>query len=398
MKNILHYLRYRWLLFQWTRRSKNKRRCNVRIGHLKEFFAALGKSGISYVVLRWFSEVPLSSDAEKNFAGDIDLLVESSQLEEFCRVVADFPGKIKIDLYSNGIRLGTDCKRIAYFPPVLGSELLQNRSLFCDSFYRPAPRLYLYSLLYHCVYQKGLLCGLPTGTALQNSERYSHDLEQELCLTAAECGETLPKPLTLLNIHHWLQQRNWAMPYDLLGRWPTRNAWHDELLNLETEKQLRDLGKLREILVFLIREDAVQTGANAPIIEELQKKFTILEQFSLNSEQQSRVIRETRGGDWTKHKDYLIVPPVIAVICHDPAPAVIDHQSTLGSIHKFVRNGNVFFKHEIRKHMDQRFPGAINFLHGSDNDAESMAYMKAIYGDSWSDKIAQWQKVTGLTD
>ncbi len=155
---------------------------------------------------------------------------------------------------------------------------------------------------------------------------------------------------------------------------------------------------VKNILVFLIREDAVQAGADKAIIEELHKKFTILDQITLNSDQQRRVMRETRGGDWTKHKDFLIVPPVIAVVCHDPAPLAMDRQSTLGAIHKFVRNANVFFKHEIRRAMDQRFPGAINFLHGSDNDAESMAYLKAIYGNCSPDKIAQWQKITDLTN
>ena len=393
MNKILHTLRYHWLLRQWKKRSKKKRRSNIHVGRLKEFFAALDARGIAYVLLRWFDEVPLTSQEEKDFTEDIDILAESSQLEEFCRVLAAFPGKIKMDLYSNGIRLATDCKRIAYFPPVLGSELLAERVQHKGHFYCPSPRLHLYSLLYHCVYQKGLLCGLPTGTALPNPETYSRDLIGELSRVAAQAGETLPEPINLLNIHHWLQQRDWAMPYDLLGRWPKRNAWHEELLKLETEKQLKDLGKLKDILVFLIREDAVNCGADKAIVEALREKFTILEQLPLDAEQQRRVMRETRGGDWTKHKDCLIVPPVIAVVCHDPAPQPIAQESTLGAIHKFVSNANVFCKHEIRRRLEGRFPSAINFMHGSDNDPESMAYLKAIHGKSWPEKIVRWQKM-----
>ena len=393
MKKIINYLRYRWLLAKWQRRAKKKRRANVMVGNLNDFFAELAKCQISYVVLRWFDELPADRSAEKSFQGDIDLLVESAQLEDFCRIVAAFPGHIKIDLYSNGIRLGTDCKRIAYFPPVLGSEILLDRCRHDGRFYRPAPRPYLYSLLYHCCYQKGLLCGLPTGTALDNPETYSHDLKRELTLTAAACAETLPQPLTLLAIHQWLQQRQWAMPYDLLPRWPARNAWHDELLKRETAELNKALAGLKDLLVFLIREDAVSTGADQPIVQALAKKFTVLDVVQLDQQQQQRVMRQTRGGDWTKHKDVAIVAPVIAVVCHDPSPQPVDNSSGLGSIHHFVGNANVFYKHAIRKNLERRFPDAINFMHGSDNDPESMAYIKAIYGPQWPERIASWKQL-----
>ncbi len=393
MKKIINYLRYRWLLAKWRRRSKKKRRANVMVGDLNRFFAELAKRHISYVVLRWFDEVPAGRNQEKGFTGDIDLLVESAQLEDFCRVVAEFPGRIKIDLYSNGIRLGTDCKRIAYYPPILGSEILQDRCLHGGRFYRPAPCSYLYSLLYHCCYQKGLLCGLPTGTALDNPESYPHDLKHELAHNAAACGEKLPEPLTLLSIHQWLQERQWAMPYDLIPRWPTRNAWHDELLKRETAELSKALDGLKNLLVFLIREDALRTGADQPIVRALAQKFTVLDVVHLDPQQQQQVMRQTRGGDWTKHKDIAIVAPVIAVICHDPSPLPTDSSSGLGSIHHFVGNANVFYKHTIRDDLKDRFPGAINFMHGSDNDPESMAYIKAIYGSQWPERIASWKKL-----
>ncbi len=393
MKKLLAYLRYRWLLAQWRRRSRNKRRANVRVGNPDAFFHALDQRRIAYVVLRGFSEVPKTSATEKSFRGDLDLLVESSQLEEFCRTVAEFPGKVKIDLYSTGIRLGTDCKRIAYLPPVLGSELLADRCRHEDRFFRPSPRLYLYSLLYHCVYQKGLLCGLPTGTDLPNHETCDHDVRQEIAHAAAAAGETLPSPLTLLAIHQWLQRKDWSMPFDLLGRWPSRNAWHDALLHRESASLTRDLGNLADLFVFLIREDAVRTTADQAIIQCLRRTFTILDTVQLDPRQRQRVMRDTRGGDWTERKGSVIVPPAIAVVCHDPNPQTVEADSVLARLHHQVRNRNAFCKHRVREEMEQRFPGAVNFLHGSDNDPESMAYIKAIYGELWPRKIADWECV-----
>jgi hypothetical protein len=389
---MIGYLRYRWLLAKWRRRAKKKRRAKVMVGRLDQFFAELNKRQLTYVVLRWFAEVPADPKAEKAFQGDIDLLVESAQLEEFCRVVAAFPGRIKIDLYSNGIRLGTDCKRIAYFPPVLGSEILRERCLHDARFYRPAPRLYLYSLLYHCCYQKGLLCGLPTGTDLANPESYPRDLIGELQDAAEAADESLPSPLTLLAIHQWLGKRHWSMPFDLIPRWPARNHWHDELLQLQQRELNKTLQGLKNILVFLIREDAVNSGAQQAIIQALAQKFSILDQVQLSSQQQQRVIRQTRGGDWNKHKADTLVAPLVAVVCHDPAPQTVDRNSQLGRIHRFVDNANVFYKHAIRNDLEKRFPNAINFMHGSDNDCESAAYIRAIYDTQAAEHITIWKK------
>ena len=390
MKKITSFFRYKWLMYQWKRRSRKRRRSKLKVGNINAFFAALNESDISYLVLRWFDEVPRSLQEEQIYDGDLDLLVESAQLEQFCRIAAYFPGKIKVDLYSNGIRLGTDCKRVAYYPPVLGSEMLSNSCLYENRFKRPAAKEYLYSLLYHCVYHKGLLCALPSGTGLQSNDIYDHDLQAELSQTAAECGEQIPEELTLLNIHKWLIEREWNMPYDLIGRWPAQTKWHEELLKIETDKMLQDLKPLKNILVFLIREDAIESSAQEAIVKELKQKFKILEIVELSAQQQAEVMRKTRGGDWTKHKATTLVKPMMAVICEDKNPQDIKNNPELANKHPFVENANVFFKHEIRNKLEKEFTLAINFLHGSDNDAESMAYIKAIFKDTWQEKIEEW--------
>ena len=60
--------------------------------------------------------------------------------------------------------------------------------------------------------------------------------------------------------------------------------------------------------------------------------------------------------------------------------------SKLGKIHFNVHNNNVFYKHELRDWLEERYPGASgNFLHGSDNDLESIAYLLAVYGKDQMD-------------
>lgn len=390
---LISELKYRWLLFQWKRRSKKRRGANAFVGNLPLFFERLQAMDIPYVVLRWFDELPLASlEQESVYQGDIDVLVASEALEKFCYAVANCRGPLKLDLFSTGIRLGSDYKRMPYYPPVLGEELLRHRIRAKDGYWRPDPLFYLLSFAYHVVYHKGALSGLPSGLDWQNGTVAKHDYAAELRRIAAEAHETLPEQLTLLSLHEWLHARNWNMPFDLISRWPVRNQWHDELLKYETGQRMSELGTMHDILVFLIREDAAKAGAENTIIEKLGEKFTILDTVRLTPEQQDRVIRNTRGGDWTKHKSTMMVLPVTAVICHDPHPVPVDRGSKLGKVHFNVENQNVFYKHELRAVLDKMYPDAVNFMHGSDNDVESVAYVRAIYGDDWMSHAKGWHE------
>lgn len=375
------WIRYKWLKFNWRRRAKKRRRPAFFVGDLRRFFGELNSSGVRYAVLRWFEELPLDLKSEASFDGDLDLMVDSRDFDLFGHAVARCPGKIKIDLYSEGIRGETGYKRLPYYAPLLAREILDNTVMYSDSFKRPDDARYLRSLCYHLVYHKGQEAGLPSGLEQMEYASNRHPVEQALRGLAAATGETLPHELTLLGLHEWLAERLWDMPYDMLVRWGKRNIWHD-MLQKHIESQLTaKLGGLHDILVFLLREDAYDMGASEFIIEELKGKFTLLEVVELDSTAQARVLRHTRGGDWTKHKELQVVLPVTAVICHDPAPVEPAEDSVLAKIHRGVRNANVFFKHELRKKLESMYPeAAANFLHGSDNDYESIAYVEAVFG------------------
>lgn len=383
MLKLFSSIRLHWTWFKWKRRAHKRRRPVIKVGNLSSFFRQLHDLEVRYVVLRWPDEVPLTAEAEAKFDGDLDIMVDSRDFRKFCRTVADHPGRIKIDMYSEGVQMGTGYVRLPYYPPPKAHEILENRAEACDgAFMIPAPRQALLSLCYHLCYHKGLLSGLPTGLeGFENPQSSRHDVIDELTRLANACGEKLPEQVTLLALHRWLQERAWEMPYDLLARWGKKNEWHHRLQQLE-EAELEELrGSMRDLLVFMIREDAREQGAEEFIIEQLQNRFTVLDSVNLTAEQQKRVMAETRGADWTRHKSTLMVRPVRAVICHDPAPQPVPPDHPLGKIHFNVRNLNVFFKHELRKILEKRFPGAAaNYVHGSDNDLESLAYMRAVYG------------------
>ena len=204
---------------------------------------------------------------------------------------------------------------------------------------------------------------------------------------ALATGEKLPDEFNLLNLHIWLKKRGWSMPLDLLLRYPKRHQILDRLYKYEREKLYSDLNGHKNLCVYLIREDAISANATEQILKELKTHYRILDTVTFTQEQQTRVVRRTRGGNWTKHKHLRLYLPEIAVICQSLVPFEPVNDIKATRFGEKPKNPDIQFKHEMRKRLEQLFPEADDFVHGSDNDIESMEYIQAIYGDAeWKDK------------
>ena len=390
-------LRYYWTLWKWKRRAHRRQRPHIKIGNLPDFFRQLNELGAKYVVLRWFDCVPLTPEEEKKCAargGDVDVLADAEDLLKICRVVASHPGRIKLDLHSNRLVLGTDTKRFTYYPPVLCRDLVESRIQDPKGgFFRPDDRHYLYSLIYHLIYHKGLSSGLPTGfpdLPQHPKESDRHNPEATMRELAAAIGEELPTELTIFNLHVWLKQFGWNMPLDLLLRWPNRHPILERLYRYERDKLKKDLGDQQNLCVYLLREDAIKANATEAILTEIGTNYRILDTVTFTPEQQDRVIRRTRGGNWTKRKQIRLFLPEMAVICQSKeAFAPIDDEAVAKGAQKRL-NPHILFKHAMRDKLAAAYPDADEFVHGSDNDIESMEYIEAIYGDGWQAKWAQF--------
>ena len=391
--SLCSFVRYHLMLWNWKRRARKRRRSHFSIANLADFFASLNKQGVSYAVLRWFDEVPMTKDAETALVeahGDLDLLAEARHLHTICRVAAEHYGKVKVDLYSNRLVLGTDVQRFTYYPPVLCQELLEHCVIGSQGFKRPDDLHYLYSLAYHLTYQKGLVTGIPSGfddLPSEPKEGFKHDAEGTLRDLSEKTSTPLPEKLTLLNLHLWLKEKGWNMPFDLLLRWPHRHPLLDRLYRYEADNLRKALGDKHDLCVFLLREDAIQANATQAILDELTTEYRILDVVELNAEQQDRVTRRTRGGNWTKHKAYRLFLPQTAVVCQAlVAREPLDDMAVVGKEQEAL-NPNLRFKRALRQKLEQQFPEGSNFLHASDNDIESMEYIQAVYGDEWPVKF-----------
>lgn len=393
---IFDSLRYYWTLWKWKRCAHNRQRPNIRIGHMRDFFHQLNADGVQYAVLRWFDSIPLTNEEEKQNGGhgDVDILVDGKDLLKVCRAVAMHPGKVKLDLCSNSLILATDIKRFTFYPPVLCRDLLTSRVMDERGvFYRPDNRIYLYSLAYHIVYHKGLQSGLPTGFAnleQQAPRNNRHDPKGTLLKLAEAVGEKLPEEFNLLQLHLWLKKRGWNMPLDLLLRWPRQHELLPQLYKYESDKLRQALGNHQNLCVYLLREDAIKAGATEQILVELRTHYRILDTVTFTPEQQDRVIRRTRGGNWTKRKQLRLFLPEIAVVCQALVPFEPMDDTAAASSEQKDSNPDILFKVALRKKLAEQFPDASDFLHGSDNDIESMEYIQAIYGDD--DWQAKWME------
>ncbi len=390
-------LRYYWTLWKWKRCAHHRKRPNIRLGNLQDFFRQLNEEKVSYVVLRWFDNIPLTKEAEKRNGGhgDVDILADGNDLLKVCKAVAMHPGKIKLDLCSNSLVLATDIKRFTFFPPVLCRDLLESRIMDERShFFRPDDRTYLYSLTYHIVYHKGLQSGLPSGFSdlpQQPPKNNRHDPEGTLRQLAKAVGETLPEEFNLLQLHLWLKKRGWNMPLDLLLRWPRQHELLPRLYKYESDSLRQALGNHQNLCVYLLREDAIKAGATEQILAELRTHYRILDTVTFTPDQQDRVIRRTRGGNWTKRKQLRLFLPEVAVVCQALVPFTPMDDTAAASSEQKENNPDILFKVALRKKMAEQFPDASDFLHGSDNDIESMEYIQAIYGDdAWQAKWVEF--------
>jgi len=396
--NIFHEIRYLFYHWQAKRAAHARRRFHPKIGNISSFLAMLKKMDVPYIVLRWGQDLPLTPEAEKQMdrSGDIDLLVDGASMLKFIKAVAYHPGKFKLDIRSNRQVYGTDTKRITYYPPAMSDELLNCRVEENGSYFRADDKRLLYSFAYYLVYHNGA-----RGTTIQSgiegleTPAYNrvvrHDRVAELHRLATAAGETLPEQLTLWNLHLWLCERQWNMPFDLLPRYPLRTPFLDALYEKSCDMLEKELDGKKNLCVYLLREDAIKANAQDFIIKAVSERFDIMDIVTLTEEQQQLVIRQTRGGDWSKRKKIRMYMPKMALICHGREE--LQHRGAVNESEEVKENNPcITFKHHLRDELSSRFADTADFMHGSDNDLESFYYIKIIYGKDWAKKLDELYK------
>lgn len=179
---------------------------------LIEFFCYLNKSSVSYVILRWFDDLPTLAKGE-----DLDLIIQDDETRYFNGLALfNKGGLVPFDVYSVSGLKGTAYRNsIPYFAPKLSKQILHRRQLYKEHFFVPCFSDHLMSFLYHCVFHKGLKAGLEPGVVLKpdllasERKRVGKDYLGEIKRLAIRASTDLPG-FDLASLTCFLRSTNWV--------------------------------------------------------------------------------------------------------------------------------------------------------------------------------------------
>lgn len=361
---------------------------------MPSFYAKLNDSNIPYVVLRWADDVPLSPQAERDYAHDIDHLIADNGIRTAMKIASAQPGKIKCDYYSATGRSGTSYKGMPYYMPVLADRILSGRFLDPRGFYRPNPMDEFHSFAYHLCYHKGHRSGIETGLDAPTNPKPARDYKTALNDYAKAAGIVDWECNSLLDLHHYLLSVGWALPYDLMTRWPDQHPFLAKLATQTKAQMQDDIAALKDISLFVLRDDC-----DTPALENLAKhmiaeRFTILSERRLDAAAVARVMSQTRGGNWTEKFRPAPVEPSLVFICKNaetPGPIPVDMSAEkLARKYPHLTNTDVLIKRNIRKAVIEAATPRIKrvVIHATDNAAEAAETLRAVLGPDTDSFIA----------
>ncbi len=368
--NLFGHLLARLRLARWRKKLKADKGFSLRLRNPTRFLEGLARENVPYVVLRWYDEVPQVLAGQ--LADDIDILVQHGSLPRIAAAMPIFnfgrkADKVKFDIYSDSGRSGLSYRHMPYYPPVRARHLLDTRVLDPRGWYRIAPADYLPALVYHLTYHKRQSSGLRLQPGDSDASRLpaKKDYRQRLLAEAAREGVAIPALDSLVEAHHWLHERGWAMPFDLIRRWPDQDAWLDHLFHLETTRlQAHSEPTPDNLFILVTRQETAEHQHEQEIVDTLSRYGTVVARHSLTEVQRQRLLWWARGGNWLAAKQYALSAPGTAITCMLPVGAAAD------------------IKVELRKSLSQRH-GKQNWLHGTDDLDETLYYQQLMNGDSY---------------
>ncbi|MCM8532162.1 MAG: hypothetical protein NE330_13460 [Lentisphaeraceae bacterium] len=357
---LMENIRSSWLKVCGARRYINPKYS------ITEFFTELKERNISYVVLRWFEDLPEVEEGE-----DIDFLVADKDIDAFNELLvpAMYPGAQKIDLYSETGVKGTGYHSLPYYQTNLSREILKNRIFHKDLFACPDPKSHLLSLLYHIVYHKSEASGLPV-TKGEKYKRGEHDYPEIVQTLANELQINIPDT-NLVELHSFLSEHSWAPSIDLIRKLSTTlcfSPWLASLYPKQIEKT--------SITVYVIRE----WGRNKNLLETTIKlleaeglEILFSQELKQDTIQRSKDI--LRGGNWGAGPWPVSGgAPYAIIVALDQNP--LENIST--KTHPYLYNQRFHnCKENLRQFVNAKLPNQqkLNYIHCCDDTLESLEYL-----------------------
>ncbi len=325
-----------------------------------------------YVLLRWFDQYPTLSKTE-----DYDILISDKEFNFAIKQCVPYPnGGQPIDFYTPKGLNGANYNGTTYFPTNLAEEILNNSELYKKKVRVPNNKYHLLSLAYHIVFHKGYDSGITKNQ--EEIKIIDHDY--------LDIINNLKKKLNykynfydLNTIYNFLQKKQWipnAESFNILSRY---NRYIRELEKIKFNTIDKSKG---ELIVFIIREYAALNN----FIDEIKRTvfnngISIIEYKDLNKKEVAFAKKNFRGGYWGRGNFIKSGGvPFSMLICFDYCPNIscIDSSKTDSNI-LILKN---LIRNKINK--NQFFFNQANIIHSTDNEIESLEYIKKIDSNLYS--------------
>ena len=263
----------------------------------------LSDQEIEYVVLRFFDKLPYLYRT----GGDLDLLLADDAIPVVRQWLAENPQPIYVDL--NGVSSG-------YYPLHLALKIIKSAVEGPAGSKIPGPEEAFFSFIYHALYHKGLLSGIPTNDTTEEVNRYpSNDYLGIIQSMSGQLGKSVT--LNMEYLDEFLNRHGWGPGYGNFARSAVRNEWVRQRFLADQPTKEVGLG------VLILKRKAVQLGLVDQIVDELRAiGYRVLRNKTFDVELQKIAKVCLRGGNWNSPTgEYDIdLEPAVAVVILDAKP------------------------------------------------------------------------------
>lgn len=349
---------------------------------VEKLIAWLNGNNIKYVVLRFFERLP---NLHRK-GGDIDLLVADEDEEMVKTFLADNASD------KSGLFLGVWTpsranyrKNLTYYPPHLSQQILDSAIKGPAEAKVPSNRLYYLSFLYHCVYRKGLLSGIPTtNKKLKHNPNPENDyLTQIKEIYKTTDGFKLNDPITMESLDAILAKEGWQPEIDTLGKLSLHNLWI-----WETYFRQRDFVE-SGVAVIIIRNKIYNQETLHNIRELIRKNsFLIIKEREFDDNDVKLVKQKVRGGSMASVKHEMRPGYALCVLDKYAASALSDLLLLIREKKQGIyKNYRVIKLKNIIRWNIKDDDKDNNSIHTSDNSQEGWSYIKACFYDSYNEVV-----------
>jgi len=281
----------------------------------KAFLDKLNNEESNYVVLRFFDKLP----NKHRDGGDLDIMVSDSVFSDSADFLQNNSGSEMVDMYS--VTGPASAAQIPYYTPHLARKLLIEYELH-NGYRVPSKINYLNSLIYHCLYHKGLSSGIPTKyEELKVSETPDNDYLMHITELAKELNLTVGNSLEELD--DYMKSSGWRPHFDTLELICPTNRWlHRHLSSEVLEPEIT-------LTACVLKKGFFDKHSIESFRQDLNEQgFRVLYEENLVGDREQMAGDHLRGGNWSSTNNRSYFPKHILFLFDASIDAVISRKSS----------------------------------------------------------------------